>query len=116
MLDDEQAELACKMIELIEQVGHVPSQLQGVISTLMLILKQHDGAHAQPAFRSIGTPPALYRVWARLRRAAARERESHHRRPYIAHQAGHSIVELVYAQLLKGEYHACQEEPRHPAQ
>eukprot|EP00959_Pyramimonas_sp_CCMP1952_P139280 2915064-Pyramimonas_sp.AAC.1 len=28
MLDDAQAELVCKMIELIEQIGHMPSQLQ----------------------------------------------------------------------------------------
>eukprot|EP00959_Pyramimonas_sp_CCMP1952_P169991 3551455-Pyramimonas_sp.AAC.1 len=72
MLDDEQAGLVCQFIELIEQVGHMPSQLRGAISTLMLKVKQQDDIHAQPAFRSIGMLPALYRVWARLRRSAAR--------------------------------------------
>eukprot|EP00959_Pyramimonas_sp_CCMP1952_P231418 4837190-Pyramimonas_sp.AAC.1 len=82
----------------------------------MLKLKQQEDINAQPSFRSIGMPPALYRAWARLRRSAAREWEYHHKRPCIAHQAGHSIVELVYAQSLVCEYHACREEPQHSAQ
>eukprot|EP00959_Pyramimonas_sp_CCMP1952_P398962 8360092-Pyramimonas_sp.AAC.1 len=94
----------------------MPSQLRGAISTLMLKVKQQDDIHAQPAFRSIGMLPALYRVWARLRRSAAREWEYHHRRPCIAHQAGHSIVELVYAQSLECEFHASSEVPQHSAQ
>eukprot|EP00959_Pyramimonas_sp_CCMP1952_P281042 5874706-Pyramimonas_sp.AAC.1 len=57
----------------------MPSQLQGAISTLMLKLKQQEYINAKPSFRSIGMLPALYRVWARLRRSAAREWEYHHK-------------------------------------
>eukprot|EP00959_Pyramimonas_sp_CCMP1952_P124035 2593330-Pyramimonas_sp.AAC.1 len=67
----------------------------------MLKLKQQEDIIAQPSFRSIGMLPALYRARARLRRSAAREWACHHKRPYVAHQAGHSIVELVYAQSLE---------------
>eukprot|EP00959_Pyramimonas_sp_CCMP1952_P219510 4589825-Pyramimonas_sp.AAC.1 len=72
----------------------MPTQPEGIVSTLMIKQKQHDGPASQPSFRSIGMLPALYRDWASLRRSAAREWEAHHRRPHLAHQAGHSIVEL----------------------
>eukprot|EP00959_Pyramimonas_sp_CCMP1952_P168232 3515423-Pyramimonas_sp.AAC.1 len=47
--------------------------------------------------------PALYRVWARLRRSAAREWKPTTVGLYLAHQAGHSIVELEYKQSLECE-------------
>eukprot|EP00959_Pyramimonas_sp_CCMP1952_P009422 196412-Pyramimonas_sp.AAC.1 len=94
----------------------MPTQLQGIVSTLMLKQKQHDTPAFQPSFRSIGILPAHYRVWARLRRSAAREWEAHRRRPYLAHQAGHSIVELVYKQSLEREFNSSAQDQQYSAQ
>eukprot|EP00959_Pyramimonas_sp_CCMP1952_P056895 1187870-Pyramimonas_sp.AAC.1 len=52
----------------------------------------------------------LYRTWARIRQSAAREWERHHRRPFLAHQAGHSIVELVFKQNLDCETYSKKSE------
>eukprot|EP00959_Pyramimonas_sp_CCMP1952_P370773 7765383-Pyramimonas_sp.AAC.1 len=60
--------------------------------------------------------PALHRVWARLRRSAAREWGAHHRRPYLAHQAGHSIVELAYNQSLECEFNSSAKDQQYSAQ
>eukprot|EP00959_Pyramimonas_sp_CCMP1952_P068094 1421263-Pyramimonas_sp.AAC.1 len=45
----------------------------------------------------------LHRAWARTRQSAAREWERHHRQPFLAHQAGHSIVEIAFKQSLDCE-------------
>ena len=57
----------------------------------------------------------LYRAWARVRQSAAREWERHHRRPFLAHQTGHSIVELVFKQSLDCESYSKRNQRMHSA-
>eukprot|EP00959_Pyramimonas_sp_CCMP1952_P462264 9482965-Pyramimonas_sp.AAC.1 len=64
---------------------------------------------------SIGMMSGLYRAWARVRQSAEREWERNHRRPFLAHQAGHSILELVRKQSLDCERCSKRNEQLHSA-
>ncbi len=67
LLTDEQIKAVILLMRLLEQVGEMPTCLQGIVATLIPKLKG-----ATEAFRSIGMMPGLYRVWARCRAPVAK--------------------------------------------
>eukprot|EP00959_Pyramimonas_sp_CCMP1952_P023651 497082-Pyramimonas_sp.AAC.1 len=77
--------------------------------------KQQDPQATKPAIRSIGMMSGLYRAWGRVRQSAARVWERHRRRPFLAHQAGHSIVEQVGKHSLDCERYSKRNEQLHSA-
>ena len=91
---------------LIEQVGEMPSCLQGIVATLIPKLKGEE-----EAFRSIGMMPGLYRVWARVRAPLAKQWERSHKNSALGHQSGRSLLEIVFLQAMLAEAGAHDEEP-----
>ncbi len=84
----------------------MPACLQGIVATLIQKLKGDD-----EAFRSIGTMPGLYRVWARCRAPLARQWERERRLPALGHQSGRSLLELVFMRGLLAEAGAHDRQP-----
>jgi hypothetical protein len=57
--------------------------------------------------------PGLYRIWSKVRQIEARQWEAKHRRPFLAHQAGKSITDIVFRQSLKAEDGVACQDPLH---
>ncbi len=106
LLSDLQLEVVIALMHLIEQVGEMPSCLQGVVATLIPKLKGDS-----EAYRSIGMMPGLYRVWARVRAPMAKQWERSHKNAALGHQSGRSLLELVFLQAMLAEAGAHGEEP-----
>jgi hypothetical protein len=106
LLSDQQLSIVADILHLVEQVGEMPSCLQGIIATLIQKIKGDE-----EAFRSIGMMPGLYRVWARCRAPLARQWEREHRDPALGHQSGRSLLEIVFIQGMLAEAGAHDVQP-----
>ncbi len=98
LLTDAQIEVVIKLMRLIEQVGEMPTCLQGIVATLIPKLKGD-----LESFRSIGMMPGLYRAWARCRAPIAKQWERAHKHTALGHQSGRSLLELVFMQAMLAE-------------
>ena len=109
MLKESQLEIVMDVLEVVELLGMTPSNIQAVYAKL---IPKHTGNQLeQISMRGIGLLPSLYRLWARLRQTEARRWEKQHRTPLMGHQAGRSIMEVVFMQGLRAES-GQQQEPR----
>jgi len=79
-LSDELVRALCALLMAVELLGRWPAMTHFV---LIALLPKSDGGR-----RPIGLFPAIVRVWARARRAAARAWESLHAKPYVFGAAG----------------------------
>ena len=105
-LNEEELEAVCELLNWVERHGKMPTQIWGMLRALMM---KANKTGSGPAFRSIGVLPALYRVWAKARQYVVKEWEECHKAPYMAHQKGQSILELVFKQSLWAEAMTTQE-------
>eukprot|EP00959_Pyramimonas_sp_CCMP1952_P221113 4622532-Pyramimonas_sp.AAC.1 len=89
----------------MECAGSVPTQLIAVIAAL---IPQHASSGEGPSYRSVGLMPRAYRIRARMRQEVAR-RWGRQRHLSLAHQAGRSVLELVYQTSLQPESNHAQD-------
>ena len=101
MMEYSQMAAFLDLLSFMEAVGLAPSVLQAVLAKL--IPKHKAECVERISMRGIGLMPSLYRFWARLRQPVARRWEADHKTPLLAHQAGRSIMEVVFLQSLKAE-------------
>jgi hypothetical protein len=103
-------EVVLELLCLIERIGIVPTVLQAIYAKL---IPKHKGESTEINYRAIGLLHSLYRQWARVRREEARRWESLNKSPIMGHQAGRSIMEVVFLQSLRSEAASCQDKPCH---
>ena len=111
LLSLDQLEVVALLLHAVERHGRFPTAILAVVATLLK--KAAAKQPGVPAFRSIGLLPALYRVWAKCRLPLAKDWEVAHPRPYLRHQKGRSITELVFQQALVPEAAAAEGRPAH---
>ena len=108
MLGEAQAEVAVSIIVLVERIGIMPTTLQAIFAKL---IPKHKGVPMKVSYRAIGLLPSLYRQWARLRKEEARRWEKRNQSQMLGHQAGRSIMEIVFLQALEAESAVSQDKP-----
>ncbi len=100
LLGEAQVEVVLELVALVERVGVFPTTLQAIYAKLIPKLKAEADVIN---YRGIGLLPSLYRLWARIRREEARRWEEANRSPLLGHQAGISIMDVVFLQALRAE-------------
>ena len=108
MLEDAQVQTVLKLLQLIEMAGAMPTAIRAVVAKLIPKLKA-----AGLTYRSIGLMASLYRQWCRCRQQEARAWEARNKDPIMGHQAGRSIMEVVYLEALRAEAGQAAEQRLH---
>ena len=103
MLTDSQLQVIVLLLYSIEARRAFPKELRALIAVLILKLKGNKASH-----RTLGIFPALYRLWARIKRRKLQAWELEHQLPFLAWQKGSSCVEVVYRQSLLAESHRAE--------
>ena len=85
MLTDSQLQVIVLLLYSIEARRAFPKELRALIAVLILKLKGNKASH-----RALGIFPALYRLWARIRRRKLQAWELEHQLPFLAWQKGNN--------------------------
>ncbi len=94
-LSDEALETLAAILAAVEASAVWPRQVSLVVAVLL--------PKAKGGFRPIGLAPAVYRLWAKVRKEEADEWERKHPRAYFAACKGSGSVEVMWKLAAKGE-------------
>ncbi len=103
MMSDEALGVVADIMEVMETVGALPSQLR---LTEMPLLEKPRGGH-----RAVASLVSLYRLWAKLRKPVVTEWEVRNDRPFLAAGKGRDPQSSVWRQACRAE--AAVAEGRH---
>ena len=95
MLSDEGLEVLALLYELLERVGHLPSQQRFL--TIFLLGKPSGGT------RPIGLFTAFYRLWAKVRQEDAAAWAADNDMPFFAAGKGRSTTDPVWRQSVRNQ-------------